>query len=486
MLARSVPAGHGGGDGRRRGGEGGPRRASVKLPANPLVHEIFTWVWLADLSARAGARVTLADVPAAVWDDVARAGVDAVWLMGVWERSPAGAAIARRHPAMAAAQRAALPDVTDEDVVGSAYCIRDYRVDDAPRRRRRPGRRPCRPGGARGRARARLRPQPRRPRPPLGHGAPGVLRPRHGRGPGRDPDSYLAAGDAVIARGRDPYFPAWPEVLQLDTSLPATWAAAAAVVDLDRRTLRRRALRHGDADARRRVRPHVGRSSRRRPVTRRRPGLLADGHRGGAVAPPGPGVLGRGLLGPRAGARRAGLRCVLRQAPVRPARRARAGGLDPRPPRGRSRLPGAHRALRREPRRAAARGRAAATGGDGGCGRRPHAARRRPGARGPVGRSTGPCAGDARSASGRAARRRAPGVVRGGARRPGERPPSRSVVARRRRRLARQPLVRAPRRLAVDVRVAGRGPPTSSSSTSPTSAPTGSSACGPCRPARSS
>ena len=44
---------------------------------------------------RAGAPVTLADVPADEWDAVAGAGVDAVWLMGVWERSPAGAAIAR-------------------------------------------------------------------------------------------------------------------------------------------------------------------------------------------------------------------------------------------------------------------------------------------------------------------------------------------------------------------------------------------------------
>ena len=30
---------------------------------------------------------------------------------------------------MRAAQRAALPDLTDDDVVGSAYCIRDYHVD---------------------------------------------------------------------------------------------------------------------------------------------------------------------------------------------------------------------------------------------------------------------------------------------------------------------------------------------------------------------
>jgi hypothetical protein len=102
----------------------------VKLPPNPVVHEIFTWVWLHDLAVDAGRPVDLGNVPDQVWDDVAGAGIDAVWLMGVWQRSPAGAAIARAHPAMAAAQHEALPDVTDDDVVGSAYCIRDYRVDD--------------------------------------------------------------------------------------------------------------------------------------------------------------------------------------------------------------------------------------------------------------------------------------------------------------------------------------------------------------------
>ncbi len=45
-----------------------------------------------------------------------------------------------------------------------------------------------------------------------------------------DPAAFLAIGDAVIARGRDPYFPPWPDVAQLDASLPALRAAAAAEV----------------------------------------------------------------------------------------------------------------------------------------------------------------------------------------------------------------------------------------------------------------
>ncbi len=49
-------------------------------------------------AARSGRRSPSADVPDDVWDDVARPGIDAVWLMGVWQRSPIGAAIARDQP----------------------------------------------------------------------------------------------------------------------------------------------------------------------------------------------------------------------------------------------------------------------------------------------------------------------------------------------------------------------------------------------------
>ena len=314
------------GDGQGRDRPGGSGRPSVILPANPVVHEINTWVWLGDLSAAAGEPVTLGDVPADVWDAVAGPGIDVVWLMGVWQRSPAGAAIAREHPAMAAAQREALPDVTADDVVGSAYCIRDYVVDEHL-------------GGDAGLAAARAELAARGVALVLdfvpNHVAPdhpwALAHPeRFVRGTAddlaADPASFLAVGDAVIARGRDPYFPAWPEVLQLDASRPDVRAAAADDRAVDRRAVRRRALRHGDARARRHLRAHVGRSGAaaapvsRRVLERANGRLLADGHRGGAGTAPRLRVLGRGLLGPRTAPRRAGFRRLLRQAPLRPAR----------------------------------------------------------------------------------------------------------------------------------------------------------------------
>ena len=63
-------------------------------PGQPVIYEINTAVWLNELARAGGRRVTLADVAAADWDTVTPPGVDAVWLMGVWERSPAGLALA--------------------------------------------------------------------------------------------------------------------------------------------------------------------------------------------------------------------------------------------------------------------------------------------------------------------------------------------------------------------------------------------------------
>jgi hypothetical protein len=182
------------------------------------------------LSDRLGRLVTLADVPAEAWDEVAGPGVDAVWLMGVWCRSPAGAAVARADQALMAGFRAALPDLTADDVVGSAYCIREYAVDS-------------RLGGDDGLAAARAALAERGAALVLdfvpnhvAHDHPWVTEhPEyfvHGTDTdlAADPASFIRLGDHVFACGRDPYFPAWTDVVQLDASRPDLRAAAAAVV----------------------------------------------------------------------------------------------------------------------------------------------------------------------------------------------------------------------------------------------------------------
>ena len=100
-----------------------------RWPSDPVIYELNTGAWLHDVGQRAGNHTTLATVSPAEWDAVTPSGVDAVWLMGVWERSPAGVALALESADQLASFRSALPDVTDADIIGSAYCIRNYETD---------------------------------------------------------------------------------------------------------------------------------------------------------------------------------------------------------------------------------------------------------------------------------------------------------------------------------------------------------------------
>lgn len=196
-----------------------PRQASI-WPRYPALYEINTWIWLAELSRKHARRIDLSAVPASEWDAIAAFGFDAVWFMGVWERSPAGIAIANRNPGLREDFYRALPDFRPEDNVGSPYCVRRYVVDPHL-------------GGPEGLAVARrelskrgmnllldLVPNHVAPDHPwvvehpeyFVHGSADELK--------SSPSAYLEIGGQIFANGRDPYFPAWPDVLQLNAFAP--------------------------------------------------------------------------------------------------------------------------------------------------------------------------------------------------------------------------------------------------------------------------
>jgi len=103
--------------------------ATSKWIPCPTLYEINTWVWLTELSRTKGKPIDLSCVPAEEWDRLAEYGFHAVWLMGVWERSPAGIAIANQNKSLVDEFRRVLPDYRPQDNIGSAYCIRRYIVD---------------------------------------------------------------------------------------------------------------------------------------------------------------------------------------------------------------------------------------------------------------------------------------------------------------------------------------------------------------------
>ena len=290
----------------------------------PLIYEINTWVWLSELSRRAGAPIDLASVPESEWDAVAALGFDAVWLMGVWERSPAGIsiALAEREPDRELPPCAArLPDHGR----GRLAVLHPRLRGRLPRSA---GRRGSRPRGrhwpsAASRLLLDFVPNHVAPDHPWTQAHPEYFVRGSAEDLARDPASFLRVSGGVLANGRDPYFPAWPDVVQLNAFSPALRAAAIGDADVDCGAVRRRPLRHGDADDERHVRAHLGRA--RRAKARRR---VLDGRdpRREERAPRLP-VHRRGLLGPRVGAAAAGLRLLLRQAALRPPRARR----QPRP-----------------------------------------------------------------------------------------------------------------------------------------------------------
>ena len=80
----------------RKIGTGG--KAMNPWPKHPVIYEINTWVWLRELGWKYKRPVDLATMPMEEWDQIASHGFDAVWFMGVWERSPAGIEIAYAKP----------------------------------------------------------------------------------------------------------------------------------------------------------------------------------------------------------------------------------------------------------------------------------------------------------------------------------------------------------------------------------------------------
>lgn len=201
---------------------------------HPVIVEINTWPWLnrlSRLSRGAGAPIELGTVPDQVWDELAAPGVDAVWLMGVWRRSPAGVAIALANPDLTASFGAALPDWTPADVAGSPYCIREYVVDEHL-------------GGPAGLAAARAAladrgvglildfvPNHVAPDHPWVTGRPELFVAGTDADLERDPAAFVRVGQRVLANGRDPYFPAWPDVVQLDAFASALRATVIDTLD---------------------------------------------------------------------------------------------------------------------------------------------------------------------------------------------------------------------------------------------------------------
>jgi hypothetical protein len=198
-------------------------------PRYPSLFEINTRVWLRRLTREAGKPITLANVGDAILDDIARRGFDWIWLLSVWRTGAAGRAVSRANPAWQAEFRSALPDLTEDDICGSGFAIAAYEVDEAL-------------GGntalAEFRARLAVRglrlmldfvPNHTALDHPWSRTHPDFYVQGSEQALAAAPDNYCRVdteqGLRILAHGRDPNFPGWPDTLQLDYANAALQAA---------------------------------------------------------------------------------------------------------------------------------------------------------------------------------------------------------------------------------------------------------------------
>ena len=198
---------------------------SVRRHLNPSLYQINTRIWLQELSTRLNKQATLDDIPDQQLDQLADAGFDWVWFLGVWQTGAAGRKVSRETQAWQAEYRELLPDCREEDICGSCFAVKQYEVHTDY-------------GGNQALARLRERLRQRGMRLLLDF-VPNHTAMDHPwvedhpefyfRGTEeqlkREPQNYVrlktSRDSVVLAYGRDPNYPGWPDALQLNYAEPA-------------------------------------------------------------------------------------------------------------------------------------------------------------------------------------------------------------------------------------------------------------------------
>jgi glycosidase len=201
----------------------------MSAPRYPSLYQINTRVWLTELGRTLGRMATLDDIPDAELDRLAALGLDWIWLLSVWQTGSVGQQVSRSNPEWRREFQETLPDLREEDIAGSGFAITGYTV-------------PANLGGdaALARLRERLRQRGLRLLLDFVPNHTGLDHPWVEEHPeyyipateldlSRAPKNYTwvkrARGDLLLAYGRDPYFPGWPDTLQLNYGNPATQEA---------------------------------------------------------------------------------------------------------------------------------------------------------------------------------------------------------------------------------------------------------------------
>jgi hypothetical protein len=178
--------------------------------------QLNTRILLAELGRALGRPATLDDVPDSLLDELAGRGSAWIWFLGVWTIGLASRAVSRARPDWRAEYAKALPDLRSEDITGSPFAIQAYDVSPEF-------------GGDAALARLRARLAARGLRllldfvpnhvaldHPWVRSRPEFFIEGTEQDLDREPQNWVRVDGRILAHGRDPFFPGWPDTLQLD------------------------------------------------------------------------------------------------------------------------------------------------------------------------------------------------------------------------------------------------------------------------------
>eukprot|EP00762_Andalucia_godoyi_P004687 ANDGO_03533.mRNA.1 hypothetical protein (macronuclear) len=95
----------------------------------PTLYELSTRPWLYELSSKYGRTLTkITDIPMSEFQSLKNAGVDIVWLMGVWSLGAYGMCRST-DISLRQGYGSVLPDYSMNDIIGSPYAVTDYTVN---------------------------------------------------------------------------------------------------------------------------------------------------------------------------------------------------------------------------------------------------------------------------------------------------------------------------------------------------------------------
>ena len=193
-------------------------------PRYPSLYQINTRVWLTELSRALGRHATLDDIPDVDLQRFARQGFDWIWLLSIWQTGTAARTVSRSNPEWRREFHETLPDLTDDDIAGSGFAITNYVVH-----------RDLGGDAALARLRERMRkhglklmldfvPNHMAPDHPWVNQFPEYFVGGSDIDLARAPNNYFRLatrnGSKLFAHGRDPYFPGWPDTIQLNYGNP--------------------------------------------------------------------------------------------------------------------------------------------------------------------------------------------------------------------------------------------------------------------------